>query len=101
MPPIMEYNLPVSTEKYARLALALEVGQPGASQAELATAAIEAIRQLNRDLNVPPMSTLIRAADLDILGEKAELNTSTPSNPRVADAAAYREMFARELGQIS
>ena len=101
MPPIMEYNLPVSAEKYARLAFALEVGQPGASQAELATAAIEAIRQLNRDLAVPPMSTLIRSADLDILGEKAELNTSTPSNPRAADAAAYREMFARELGPAS
>jgi alcohol dehydrogenase len=96
MPPIMEFNLPVSTPKYARLALAMGAGGPGASEAELALAAIDAIRTLNKDLGVPPMATLIRAQDLDLLGEKAVQNTSTPSNPRAADAAAYRAMFARE-----
>ena len=97
MPPIMEYNLPVSAARYARLAFALGVGEPGAGEEELAQAAIEAVRQLNRDLAVPEMAALIRAEDLDLLGAKAEANTSTPSNPRAADAAAYRDMFAREL----
>lgn len=96
MPPIMEYNLPVSTPKYARLAHALGVGAPADTEADLALAAIEAIRALNRDLDVPPMAQLIRAEDLDLLGEKALQNTSTPSNPRAADATAYRAMFARE-----
>ncbi|HUZ53842.1 MAG TPA: iron-containing alcohol dehydrogenase [Streptosporangiaceae bacterium] len=97
MPAIMEYNLPMCADKYARLAVALGAGLPGASEVQLAQAAIGAIRDLNRDLDVPAMSTLVRAEDLDLLGEKAAQNTSTPSNPRIAGAADYREMFAREI----
>ncbi|HEY2688432.1 MAG TPA: iron-containing alcohol dehydrogenase [Streptosporangiaceae bacterium] len=96
MPPIMEYNLPVSAAKYARLAGAFGLGSRDASETVLARLAIEFIRQLNRDLGVPPMRKLIRAEDLTLLGEKAEQNTSTPSNPRPADAAAFTAMFTRE-----
>ena len=98
MPPVMEYNLPVSSEKYARLARAFGIATGGLSDAELAGLAIEYVRQLNRDLAVPPMRQLIRAEDLQILGQKAERNTSTPSNPRAADAAAFAAMFASEIG---
>jgi alcohol dehydrogenase class IV len=97
MPPIMEYNLPVSTEKYARLAHAFGIAPDGFSETELALQAIEYIRKLNRDLDVPPMRQLIRAEDLELLGQKAEQNTSSPSNPRAADAAAFTAMFAREI----
>jgi alcohol dehydrogenase len=89
MPVIMEYNLDVCAGKYARLAAALGAGRPGASETEQAAAAIGAIRQLNQDLEVPGMAALIRATDLDLLAEKAAANTSNPSNPRGADAAAY------------
>jgi alcohol dehydrogenase len=97
MPPIMEYNLPVSTDKYARLAQAFGLVPELGGDAELAPLAIEFVRQLNRDLAVPPMRQLIRAEDLELLGRKAEQNTSTPSNPRPADAAAFTAMFAAEL----
>ena len=55
------------------------------------------MRQLNADLGVPPMRDLIRPADLDLLGRKAEHNTSNPSNPRAATAADYTAMFIAEL----
>jgi alcohol dehydrogenase len=97
MPVIMEYNLGVCAGKYARLAAALGADRPGAGETDQAAAAIGAIRQLNQDLEVPGMASLIRATDLDVLAEKAAANTSNPSNPRAADAAAYREMFAHEL----
>jgi alcohol dehydrogenase class IV len=97
MPPIMEYNLPVSTEKYARLAVAFGVDHSGRTPTQLALAAIAVIRALNADLGVPPMRDLIRAEDLDVLAGKAEANTSTPSNPRDVTAANYRAMFAREM----
>ncbi len=99
MPAIMEYNLPVCADKYARLAVALGASLPGATDVQLAQAAIGAIRELNSDLDVPAMSALIRAEDLDLLGEKAAQNTSSPSNPRIASAADYRDMFAREIGR--
>jgi len=44
------------------------------------------------------MQQLIRAEDLQLLGRKAEQNTSTPSNPRPAGAAAFTAMFASEMG---
>ena len=69
----------------------------GSGDEEPARLAIEFIRELNRDLAVPPMRELIRAEDLTLLGQKAEQNTSTPSNPRAADAAAFSAMFAREM----
>jgi alcohol dehydrogenase len=97
LPPIMEYNRQVCQDKYARLALAMGVERDGASDADLAQAAIEQVRELNRDLQVPSLRTLIRVEDLDLLGDKAARNTSNPSNPRDADAAAYRDMFVREL----
>ena len=43
------------------------------------------------------MRDLIRAADLELLGQKAEQNTSNPSNPRAAIAADYTAMFTAEL----
>jgi len=96
MPPIMAYNLPVCAGKYARLATAMGAGRPGDGETELALAAIAAVRDLNRDLEVPAMNALISRDDLDVLGEKALQNTSTPSNPRPATAADHRDMFARE-----
>ena len=101
MPAIMDYNLHVSTEKYARLAVTLGADHPGLTQTHLAMAAVHAIRDLNADLGVPPMRDLIKAEDLDVLAGKAEANTSTPSNPRAATAADYRAMFARELATDS
>ena len=97
MPSIMEYNLPVSTDKYARLAQAFGVAPGLGDDAELARLAVEFVRRLNRDLGVLPMRQLIRVEDLELLGPKAEQNTSTPSNPRPADAAAFTAMFASEI----
>ncbi|HEX7265870.1 MAG TPA: iron-containing alcohol dehydrogenase [Streptosporangiaceae bacterium] len=99
MPPIMEYNLPTSKGKYARLAHAFGIERHMRSDEELARQAIRHIRHLNRILKVPPMSALIKVTDLDLLGQKAQQNTSTPSNPRPADAAAFKNMLARELAR--
>jgi hypothetical protein len=44
--------------------------------------------------------TGVNAGDLDLLGQKAEQNTSAPSNPRPAGAAAFTGMFARELDRV-
>jgi len=78
----------------------LSGGLPGAEargEEEPGRLAIDFIRQLNHDLEVPPLASLVRAGDLDLLGQKAEQNTSAPSNPRPAGAAAFTGMFAREL----
>jgi alcohol dehydrogenase class IV len=93
----MEYNLATSHDKYARLAQAFGIEREGRGDEELAQLSIAFIRELNRDLNVPTMGELIRVEDLQLLGMKAEQNTSRPSNPRAADARAFGAMFAREV----
>ena len=101
MAPVMDYNLPVSQDKYARLAHAFGIGVGGRSDLELAGLAIDFIRHLNHDLDVPPLASLVRVPDLDLLGLKAQQNTSAPSNPRRAGAAAFTAMFARDLDRAA
>jgi len=98
MPVIMDFNLEVSRDKYARLASAFGIERGGRSDAELAAAAVDYVRELNRELGIPPLRDLIKVADLDVLAEKAAANTSRPSNPREADVADFRRMFAEVLG---
>jgi alcohol dehydrogenase class IV len=80
-----------------RLASAFGIEHEGRSTLELAKAAIDFVSNLNRELHIPELSTLIRLEDLDILAEKAAANTSRPSNPRDADRDAFRAMFERSL----
>jgi hypothetical protein len=48
-------------------------------------------------MTAPHPATTRRGEELELLGREAEQNTSTPSNPRPADAAAFTAMFAREI----
>ena len=98
LPMIMEYNLPVSRAKYVRLAQAF--GLPaGADDDETARAAIDYVRGLNEQLEIPSLAQLVDPADLDLLAGKALANTSTASNPMPADAADFRGIFERELAR--
>lgn len=97
LPMIMEYNLPTSRGKYARLALAFGINTFEMNEEEAALAAIEYVRDLNLRIGIPTLGSLIDEKDLDLLAQKAFANTSTPSNPRAAGVVEFREMFVREL----
>ena len=53
LPHVMEFNLPHVIEKYADVADALGVNLEGMSKGEAACAAIDEIRELNTELNMP------------------------------------------------
>jgi alcohol dehydrogenase len=97
LPMIMEYNLPVSRDKYVRLAHAFGIDASGMNDGIAAQAAIDYVRDRNRRLGIPALMEIIDEADLDLLAQKAFANTSTPSNPRSADPNDFRDMFVREL----
>jgi alcohol dehydrogenase class IV len=99
MPIIMEYNLEVSEAKYARLASAFGIDREKRSDAALAQAAVDFVRELNADLRIATLGELIQHGDLDLLAEKAAANTSRPSNPRDVDKAAFRIMLENALAQ--
>lgn len=97
LPMIMEYNLLLSREKYARLAIAFGIETFEMDDESAARAAINYVRELNESIGIPTLASLIDEKDLDVLAQKAFANTSTPSNPRAASAADFRDMFVREL----
>jgi alcohol dehydrogenase len=97
MPLIMDFNLDVSRERYARLAGAFGVATEHLCDDEAARAAIAYVRRLNDELGIPPLGALIERGDLDLLAEKAAANTSAPSNPREAGVEEFRAMFAAGL----
>lgn len=53
LPPVMEFNLPHVIDKYADIAVALGVDVEGMSNGEAACAAIDEIRSLNDELEMP------------------------------------------------
>ncbi len=53
LPHVMEFNLPHVIDKYADVADALDVNIDGMSKGEAACAAIDEIRTLNEELNIP------------------------------------------------
>jgi alcohol dehydrogenase len=99
LPMIMRFNLPASTDKYARLAHAFALDTSDLDADEAAQRAIDYVRDRSVGLGIPALADLIDEADLDLLAEKAFANTSTPSNPLSPDVAAFREMFADELAR--
>jgi len=78
----LDNNLPASEERYASLAGACGVATDDLSMEAAARRAIDYIRRLNAELDIPPFGRLIDERDLDLLAAKAAANTSAPSNPR-------------------
>ena len=84
LPIVMEYNMPVCIEKYGNIAKAMGVDTSNMSKEEAAKAAIDAVRQLAIDVNIP--QTLrelnIPKEGLPRLAKDALADVCTGGNPR-------------------
>lgn len=81
LPYVMEYNMDYCREKYARVAQAM--GIPFRTTEEGAKAAVEAVKQLCRDVNLPAFRTLnVDESSFEQIAEMSARNISTESNPR-------------------
>lgn len=81
LPYVMEYNMNYCMERYARLGKAM--GLSFASDAEGAAAAVDAVKRLCGEVNLPSFRSLgVDTADFDKIAEMSVLNISTESNPR-------------------
>jgi lactaldehyde reductase len=63
------------------------------SQEEYRQAAIEAVRQLSKDVGIPEKNEKIREEDLEILAADALADACYPGNPREATKEQVIEMF--------
>ena len=94
LPIAMEYNKEYTGERYREIAQAMGVeGVDDMSQEEYRNAAIEAVKQLSKDVGIPEKNEKIREEDLDILVKDALADACAPGNPRDASAEDVLAMF--------
>ena len=98
LPHVMEYNLPVRTERLAELAKALGEKTDGVSPREAARKAIAAVNELIQDIGLPTRMRDIGVEEKDIppMAEATMLVTRLlRSNPRRVSVKSLQEIFNR------
>lgn len=99
LPVVMEYNAPATGDKYKYIAKAMGVeGTEKMSQEEYRKAAVDAVRQLSKDVGIPAdLKAIVKEEDIQFLAESAYADACRPGNPRDTSveeiAALYRSML--------
>lgn len=99
LPTVMEYNAECTGEKYRDIAKAMGVeGTEKMTQAEYRKAAVDAVKQLSKDVGIPAnLVGIVKEEDIPFLAQSAYDDACRPGNPKetsVADIAAlYRSLL--------
>ncbi len=96
LPHIMAYNADFTGEKYRDIALALGNNHAATLPIEDARqAAVEAVIQLNRDVNIPVRLRDIgmKLEDIDALAEAAMVDVCTGGNPRETNIEEIKALY--------
>ena len=96
LPIVMEFNQETTGEKYREIARAMGVKNVDSmSQDEYRKAAIDAVKQLSKDVGIPSVIEAIKEEDLDFLAESAKVDACAPGNPREASIEDFKAMFRK------
>ena len=84
LPAVMEYNAPATGEKYRDIAKAMGVkGVDDMSLEDARKAAIDAVRQLSKDVGIPEnLKGIVKEEDIDFLAQSAMDDACRPGNPK-------------------
>ena len=84
LPTVMEYNAPETKEKYREIARAMGVkGVDEMSVEEYRKAAIDAVKQLSSDINIPSsLKDIVKKEDIPFLAQSAMDDACRPGNPK-------------------
>ncbi len=84
LPTVMEYNASETGEKYRDIAKAMGVeGTEKMTQAEYRKAAVDAVRQLSKDVGIPQdLKAIVKDEDVLFLSESAMADACRPGNPK-------------------
>ena len=94
LPTVMEYNAPATGTKYKDIAEAMGVDTTGMSQEEYRKAAIDAVKQLSKDVGIPAdLKDIVKEEDLDFLSESAYAGACRPGNPRETSVEEIKELY--------
>ena len=99
LPVVMEYNAPATGEKYRDIAAAMGVkGTENMTVEEYRKAAIDAVRQLSKDVGIPAdLKDIVKREDLDFLAESAYADACRPGNPRDTSVAEIKALYESML----
>ena len=95
LPTVMEYNAPASGDKYQYIAAAMGVpGTEKMTQEEYRKAAVDAVRQLARDVGIPEnLKGIVKEEDIPFLAESAYADAWRPGNPSDTSAQKIKELY--------
>ena len=84
LPTVMEYNAPVTGDKYKYIAIAMGVkGVEEMTQDEYRAAAINAVKKLASDVGIPAtLKGIVKEEDIAFLAESAYNDACRPGNPK-------------------
>lgn len=95
LPTVMEYNAPATGEKYRDIAKAMGVdGVDAMTLEEARKAAIDAVKQLSKDVGIPAdLKEIVKKDDLDFLAQSAYDDACRPGNPRETSVAEIKALY--------
>ncbi len=95
LPTVMEYNAPATGEKYREIARAMGVkGVDEMSVDEYRKAAIDAVKQLSKDVGIPEnLKDIVNPDDIRFLAESAYADACCPGNPRDTSVDEIIELY--------
>ncbi|MGN0571211.1 MAG: lactaldehyde reductase [Candidatus Fimenecus sp.] len=95
LPTVMEYNAPATGEKYRDIAKAMGVeGVDAMSLEDARKAAIDAVKQLSKDVGIPAdLKEIVKREDLDFLAQSAYDDACRPGNPRETSVAEIKALY--------
>ncbi len=99
LPTVMEYNAPETGEKYRDIAKAMGVkGTENMSQEEYRKAAVEAVKQLSKDVGIPDnLKDIVKSEDIPFLAQSAFDDACRPGNPRDTSVEEITELYKKLL----
>lgn len=99
LPTVMEYNAPFTGEKYRDIAKAMGVeGTEKMSQEEYRKAAVDAVKQLSKDVGIPAdLKDIVKPEDLAFLAQSAYDDACRPGNPRDTSVEEITELYKKLL----
>lgn len=95
LPIAMEFNKPVVAKRLADVAVAMGVDTEGMDTESAADAAIEAVRKLSSDVDIPTICEGLTEGDLDQLASDAMSDACFPGNPRDASHEEVVDLFRK------
>lgn len=95
LPTVMEYNAPCTGEKYRDIAKAMGVkGTENMTQDEYRKAAIDAVKQLSKDVGIPEnLKDIVKPEDIAFLAQSAYDDACRPGNPRDTSVEEITELY--------